>query len=68
MFTIEANGIDLGFSLGGAPSTIQYLPAGRSEINATVNGAPKSIEVNVGPEAVQVLQAALDDYETKFGR
>ena len=61
MFTIEANGIDLGFSLGGAPSTIQYLPAGRSEINATVNGAPKSIEVNVGPEAVQVLQAALDE-------
>lgn len=60
MFTIEANGIDLGLSLGGAPTAIQYLPAGRSEINATVDGSPKAIEVNVDENAVQVLQAALD--------
>lgn len=46
-----------------APGEIVYIPAGSSKINATVNGKPKEVTVNVtaarGEEIASKLQAAL---------
>jgi hypothetical protein len=43
----------------GLPTTIQYMPAGRSTITPTVNGRPKEISVNVTPTTAAALQADL---------
>jgi Mu-like prophage I protein len=49
----------LATQFDGLPTTIQYMPAGRSTITPNVNGKPKEITVNVTPTTAAALQGDL---------
>jgi hypothetical protein len=46
---------------GGLPVEIVYMPKGKSTLTPMVDGKPSPIELEVTPEVVDVLQAALAD-------